>query len=58
MTILGNFKTYLASFKFDLFIRRVYFTENNSALSRILFKDSDLKKMARMDEFIKVLFET
>jgi len=58
MTILGNFKTYLASFKSDLFIRRVYFAENNSALSRILFKDSDLKKMARMDEFIKVLFET
>lgn len=35
-------------------IRTSYFTENASALSRILFKDSELKKMLRMDNFIKV----
>ena len=32
-----------------------FFAELNSPLSRILFKDSDLKKMGRMDEFIKVI---
>ena len=32
----------------------ILFAENASALSRILFKDSELKKMERMDNFIKV----
>ena len=35
-------------------IRTSYFAENASALSRILFKDNELKKMGRMDNFIKV----
>ena len=35
-------------------IRASYFTENASVLSRILFKDNELKKMVRMDNFIKV----
>ena len=35
-------------------IRTSYFAENASAFSRILFKDSELKKMGRMDNFIKV----
>ena len=35
-------------------IRRFYFAENTPGLSRILFKDSDLKKMGRMDNFMKV----
>ena len=38
-----------------LFIFVVFYTELNSPLSRILFKDSDLKKMERMDAFMKVL---
>ena len=33
---------------------RFYFAENTPSLSRILFKDSDLKKMERMDNFMKV----
>ena len=35
-------------------IRTSCVAENASALSRILFKDSELKKMGRMDNFIKV----
>ena len=45
----GNFLTQIHKL-----IRTSYVAENASALSRILFKDSELKKMGRMDNFIKV----
>lgn len=40
--------------KIHKLIRTSYFAENASALSRILFKDNELKKMGKMDNFIKV----
>lgn len=52
---LGDLTTYHGSLaQIHLLIRTFYFAENASALSRILFKDSELKKMERMDNFIKV----
>ena len=52
---IGNFKFCLLQQGLNLLTdQKILLAENNSALSRLLYKDSDLKKMGRIDKFIKV----